>query len=277
MSGTKIIPIPVVGRHAVNAYLLLGRRPVIVDAGMPGSGRKIYDQVVQHGVDPEDIALIVLTHGHVDHFGSATELHRLTGAPIAGHIADLATYRTGRAREPYLPNGPMGRLMNRSRSLHVPVERVEPEVLLTGETNLLDYGIAARIMPTPGHTAGSVSVLTDTGDLVAGDLVANSFMGLIRGKPANPPFHDDPLRNLASLREMLALKPTRLHVGHGTPLDPDRVRHWAVKEEHRLHRLAAKGRLARRTEDPAEADAEADTNAGHVAANLPRAEPGTSL
>ncbi|MGP3949554.1 hypothetical protein [Streptomyces sp. 7N604] len=74
------------------------------------------------------------------------------------------------------------------------------------------------------------------------------LMGLITGRPANPPFHDDPLRNLASLREMLALKPTRLHVGHGTALDPDRVRHWADKEDHRLHKRAAKGRLPRRTE-----------------------------
>ena len=51
-----------------------------------------------------------------------------------------------------------------------------------------DFGVAGRIMPTPGHTAGSVSVLTDRGDLVAGDLIANSLFGLVRGRPANPPF-----------------------------------------------------------------------------------------
>lgn len=251
MSNTKIIPIPVLGRHAVNAYLLLGRRPVIVDAGTPGSGRKIHDQVAQHGVDPKDIALIVLTHGHIDHFGAATELHRLTGAPIAGHAADLGPYHSGRPRMPYLPTGPMGRLLNRNKNLHVRAERVDPEVVVTGEMSLEEYGVAARIMPTPGHTAGSVSVLTDTGDLVAGDLVANSFMGLIPGKPANPPFHDDPLRNLASLREMLALNPTRLHVGHGTPLDPDRVRGWVAKEQLRLEKLAVTGRLSIRTPDAA--------------------------
>ncbi|MFD7630178.1 MBL fold metallo-hydrolase [Streptomyces sp. NPDC059851] len=248
MPATKIIPIPVLGRHAVNAYLLLGRRPVIVDAGTPGSARRIHDQVAAHGVDPADIALIVLTHGHIDHFGSAAELHRLTGAPIAGHAADLEPYRTGRVRLPYLPTGPMGRLMNRNRNLHVRVEPIEPGILLRGETDLEDFGITGRIMPTPGHTAGSVSVITGTGDLVAGDLVANSFMGLIPGKPANPPFHDDPLGNLASLRRMLALHPTRLHVGHGTPLDPDRVRRWANREERRLSRLATRGRLTTRTD-----------------------------
>ncbi|WP_406365079.1 MBL fold metallo-hydrolase [Streptomyces sp. NBC_01546] len=248
MSQTKVIPIPVMGRHSINAYLLLGRRPVIVDAGTPGSGRKIYEQVAAHGVDPTDISLIVITHGHIDHFGSAAELHRLTGAPVAGHIADLGPFRTGRVREPYLPTGPMGRLMARNKNLHVQAEPLEPEVLVRGETHLKDFGIAARIMPTPGHTAGSISVLTDQGDLVAGDLVANSFMGLIPGRPANPPFHDDPLANLASLHKMLALNPTRLHVGHGSPLEPDRVRSWAAREHRRLSRREAAGRLAVRTD-----------------------------
>ncbi|WP_051845161.1 MBL fold metallo-hydrolase [Streptomyces globisporus] len=244
MSRTKVVPIPVMGRHHINAYLLLGRRPVIVDAGTPGSGRRIYEQVAAHGVDPTDVSLIVITHGHIDHFGSAAELHRLTGAPVAGHIADLGPYRAGRAREPYIPTGPMGRLMARNKNLHIQVEPLEPDVVVTGETDLEDFGIAARVMPTPGHTAGSISVLTDRGDLVAGDLIANSLFGLVRGRPANPPFHDDPLRNLASLRKMLALNPTSLHVGHGTPLEPDRVRRWADREHRRLSRREAAGRSA---------------------------------
>ncbi|MDI2128394.1 MBL fold metallo-hydrolase [Yinghuangia seranimata] len=248
MSRTKVVPIPVMGRHNINAYLLLGRRPVVVDAGTPGSGKRIHDQITAHGVDPADVSLIVITHGHIDHFGSAAELHRLTGAPVAGHVADLGPYRSGRVREPYLPTGPMGRLMDRNPKLHAQAEPFEPDVLIRGETGLEDFGLAARIMPTPGHTAGSVSVLTDDGDLVAGDLIANSFMGLIPGRPANPPFHDDPRQNLASLRTMLALNPTALHVGHGTALDPDRVREWADREHDRLARLDDAGRLTVRSE-----------------------------
>ncbi|KMO93399.1 MBL fold metallo-hydrolase [Streptomyces roseus] len=248
MSRTKVLPIPVLGRHAVNAYLLLGSRPVIVDSGTPGSGRRIIDRITEYGVDPADVSLIVITHGHIDHFGSAAELHRLTGAPVAAHVADLGPYRGGRARAPYLPTGPMGRAMARRKELHVQAEPFEPDVLISAATSLEDFGVAGRVMPTPGHTAGSVSVLTDEGDLVAGDLVANSFMGLIPGRPANPPFHDDPVGNLASLQAMLDLDPTALHVGHGAPLRPDRVRRWARREHHRLARLEAAGRLTTRAE-----------------------------
>ncbi|MFB7949160.1 hypothetical protein ACFC6L_30085 [Kitasatospora phosalacinea] len=101
------------------------------------------------------------------------------------------------------------------------VEPFVPDVLVNGPTALAEFGVDARIVPTPGHTAGAVSVLTDDGDPVAGDLIADSFTGPLPGRPANPPFHDDRRANLAGLRAMPALRPTRLHVGHGTSLTPD--------------------------------------------------------
>ncbi|MET7848527.1 MBL fold metallo-hydrolase [Streptomyces avermitilis] len=77
----------------VNAYLLLGRRPVIVDAGTPGSGRLIHDQVASHGVDPKDVRLIVVTHGHIDHFGSAAEL---SGSRAAGKASSRPGHTWGK-------------------------------------------------------------------------------------------------------------------------------------------------------------------------------------
>lgn len=246
--AVTVHPVVVAGRHNINAYLLLGSRPILVDAGLPGTGGKIVEGIAAHGVDPADLALIVLTHAHIDHFGAAAQVRRLTGAPIAAHRADLEPYRAGRAREPYLPTGPFGSLMSRLPALHRTVQPVEPDLVLDGPHRLDDLGVAGRIVPTPGHTAGSMSVLTDDGDLVAGDLIASSFMGSIIGRPANPPFHDDPVANLTSLRAMLGLAPAALHVGHGGRLDPVRVARWAEREQRRLDRLAARGRVRLRAE-----------------------------
>jgi hydroxyacylglutathione hydrolase len=92
---TKIVRIPVLGGHLVNTYLLIGRRPILVDCGIPGSGDRIADGITSAGVDPSDLAMIVVTHGHVDHFGAATDLQARTGAPVAAHEADLPAYRAG--------------------------------------------------------------------------------------------------------------------------------------------------------------------------------------
>ncbi|WEO97353.1 MBL fold metallo-hydrolase [Streptomyces sp. FXJ1.172] len=250
MFQTKVIAIPVLGKHSVNAYLLLGRQPIVVDAGTPGSAQLIYDQIASHGVNPQDIHLIVVTHGHVDHFGSAAELSRLTGAPIAGTSPISAPTERAGPVSPYLPIGLFGRLLVRSARVRETTEPFGPDLLIRGATRLSDLGVEARIMPTPGHTAGSVSVLTDHGDLVAGDLVATPFLGFGK-RPANPPFHDDRLGNLASLREMLALAPTKLHVGHGAPLNPEQVGLWAAAEQRRLDRLAVRGRLRTKSEPAA--------------------------
>ncbi|MBN0043388.1 hypothetical protein JS756_04595 [Streptomyces actuosus] len=99
-----------------------------------------------------------------------------------------------------------------------------------------------------------MSVLTEAGDLVAGDLIATPLLGLLPHRPWNPPFHDDPLADLASLRRMLDLGPERLHPGHGGILEPDRVRRRVVKEQRRLERSEAKGRLRARVDDDVAGD-----------------------
>ncbi len=50
-----------------NAYLITDRKSILVDAGMPGEEEKIIRAAAQAGVRMEDVALILHTHGHVDH------------------------------------------------------------------------------------------------------------------------------------------------------------------------------------------------------------------
>jgi hydroxyacylglutathione hydrolase len=69
----RVVPLPL---SISNAYLLLGDRPVLVDAGKPGEEEKLLDSLHQHGIAPSDLALVVLTHGHTDHTGAVNAVCR---------------------------------------------------------------------------------------------------------------------------------------------------------------------------------------------------------
>jgi hydroxyacylglutathione hydrolase len=228
---TKIVRIPVLGGHLINTYLLLGRRPILVDCGMPGSGDRVYDGITAAGVDPADLAMIVVTHGHVDHFGAAAELQARTGATVAAHEGDLPTYRAGHGDPSQRqPIGLFGRIFTRTPPPNEKTKPLHPDIVLTGEYRLDDYGVDARIIHTPGHTAGSVSVLLDQGDLIAGDMIAGGLLGLFRYRPAYPPFHDDPAQALESLQAVLRMGPHTLHVGHGGPFPAEDVQRWLDRQ-----------------------------------------------
>lgn len=63
---------------------------------------------------------------------------------------------------------------------------------------------------------------------------AGRFLGVMRRRPANPPFHQDKVANLASLDAVLPRDLSVIHVGHGGPLQPSRVRRWADSEHRKL-------------------------------------------
>jgi len=228
---TKIIRIPVLGGHLVNTYLLIGRRPILIDCGMPSSADRIWEGVTTAGVDPTDLAMIVVTHAHVDHFGAATELQTRTGAPVAAHEADLPAYLAGHSeRSQRQPIGIFGRIFTRTPPPNEITEPLHPDIVLTDEYPLYDHGVDARIIPTPGHTPGSVSVLLDQGDLIAGDMLTGGFLGVLRYRPSHPPFHDDAAQAMDSLQAALKLGPHTLHIGHGGPMSADSVQRWLDRE-----------------------------------------------
>jgi glyoxylase-like metal-dependent hydrolase (beta-lactamase superfamily II) len=237
MSLTTVTPISVVGRGISNAFLVTGDRAVLVDTGVPGAGPKIQSALADHGVGPADISAIVVTHGHIDHFGSAVYLKQLTGAPIIAHQGDVDAYSAGHAVVAFMrPTGAFGWLFAKLPMVRASTDPFIPDIVVDSSISLREFGVDARILYTPGHTPGSISVLTDPGELIAGDLIAGPLLGAINSWPANPPFHYDRVQNLASLDAVLALDPTVVYVGHGGPLDPSRVRRWATREHRRLAR-----------------------------------------
>ena len=66
-----------------NCYLIKEDGIIVVDSGMPKQGKKFLKWLRELSINPRDISLLLLTHGHLDHAGSASEFRELTGCKIA--------------------------------------------------------------------------------------------------------------------------------------------------------------------------------------------------
>jgi len=220
-----------------NVFLIRGNGgSILVDTGNPGKADRILARLAEHGVAPNDVRLILITHGHIDHFGSAAELRERTGAPVAIHALDAEAVRQGIHQPDSLH--PTSRLVDLLMRIPLPLfpdsaPAFEPDVVFEDEFRLDKYtltplsagGVAGRVILTPGHTQGSVSVLLDSGEAIVGDLVMGQLMGMIR-KPGPPIVAWDLERNQESVRRLLALSPRVVYVGHGGPFQAGDVSEW---------------------------------------------------
>ena len=191
--SSEIIQFPL-GR--ANAFIVRGQRPIVIDTGYPDSAPAIIDKLNENGIDPKSVALILITHGHADHFGSAAELKKLTGAPVAVHKLDADALIKGQD-PPLKPTGAIGRLFMKMIEKRGPAKAppVKPDILIENDLDLSKFGVEGKVIHTPGHTPGSLAVILDGGRIIAGDTI---MRGIVRFWQPNYPLFAD---NMFQLKE----------------------------------------------------------------------------
>ena len=198
----------------VNAYLVKTNDGfVLIDTGLPSQWPRLESQLNAAGCRPGDLKLVVLTHGDWDHIGNCVTLRQQYGAKLAMHAADVPMAAEGvtpqRTIRPLLFKL-MFTLMRLRRSMPQ-VARFTPDLLLSDGQRLDDFGLAAKVLHLPGHTKGSIAVLTNDGGLFAGDTVGN------RGKPDCSPFVEDLAQLKHSVQVFQGLNAVMVYPGHGRP------------------------------------------------------------
>ncbi|RYE29940.1 MAG: MBL fold metallo-hydrolase, partial [Sphingobacteriales bacterium] len=94
----RVIQLSIMPWGMINCFLIKGSdKHILVDTGIPGSTKRIISQLRKANIKLEDIALIIVTHGHIDHFGSAAELKDILNAPILIHQLDQAALTSGKS------------------------------------------------------------------------------------------------------------------------------------------------------------------------------------
>lgn len=170
----------------VSAYVLVrGGEAALVDTGVAGSGDSIEAALGEIGLGWDALGHVVLTHHHADHQGSLAEIvERSPQAAVYAGAEDL----------PSINGAPAASAVGNGDSV---------------------FGL--QIVTTPGHTAGSISVL----DPVAGVLVAGDALRVEGGRPTPPgaQFSEDMAEAMRSIVKLGALRFETLLPGHGEPIE----------------------------------------------------------
>lgn len=219
-----VIPISIWPKGLINCFLIKGdHKHILVDTGLPGSEHKIFQQLEQHNIDRGDICLIIITHGHIDHYGSAARLKKLLNVPILAHKNDLISYTSGQAdiatMKPNKPQWNLFKLMIKNQK----VEAFQPDMLLEADSefSLKNWGIHGKVIHTPGHTPGSISVILDNGEAIIMDMLATGILlgGIMfNSRVKHPPFHDDLKELKSSFEKVLSENGSLYYLGHGGPV-----------------------------------------------------------
>lgn len=213
---------------------------LLIDAGYPGHRDDVVDSLQQLGFGIADVRAILLTHAHVDHFGSAIWFAESHGVPVYAHLDEV-----GHARRDHLEQASpvdVAKHVWQPRWLKWSVTISRKGGLHKGgipTAQALTDQVAATLpgtpeaIPTPGHTGGHCSYLVD-GVLVSGDALVTGHPLLADTRPQLLPalFNHDQAGCVRSLATLESLDTGVLLPGHG-PL-------WrgSVGEAARAARLA---------------------------------------
>jgi hypothetical protein len=115
---------------------------ILVDTAQEPYVDHIIENVRQAGFDPEDIEYILISHGHLDHYGGAGKIQALSGARIVALAEDWEMIEADYEKGPSNPNRPLGMPFERDMVIE------DGQTLTLGDTSL-------KIHHLPGHTAGS--------------------------------------------------------------------------------------------------------------------------
>lgn len=185
-----------VGPLETNCYIIAdekSRIAAIIDPG--GEADKIINAVNEAELD---VKYIFLTHGHGDHIAALKEVRDATGAAIVIHEEDAHMLSSAESNLSFL--------------LGEGFVQPAADIKLKGNEEFHLGDLVLKIIHTPGHTPGGISIQVDnvvfTGDaLFAGSIGRTDFPGGSYDKL------------ISSIQEKLLVlaDDTKIYPGHGEP------------------------------------------------------------
>jgi hydroxyacylglutathione hydrolase len=148
-----------------------GKR-IMIDSGNPGDEVKIERFMRDAGMAPQSIDYLIITHGHLDHVGTARYFQERYGIKVIGGTGDAKMFSEG-IQQPLCATGGLAMAIDmglRGKTYTL----FDADILIEDEFDLDQLGFQGSIIPIPGHTEGSLLVTFDevvfVGDLIRGEV-----------------------------------------------------------------------------------------------------------
>jgi len=197
---------------SVNCYLVeTDTGYVLIDTGGSNKRSELERELEGAGCKPGNLKLIVSTHGDFDHIGNAAYLREKFGAKIAMHKDDSGMAERGDMFWNRKSGNTLIRMMAPILFRFGKSNRFEPDLYIEDGYALSEYGFDATVLTIPGHSKGSIGILTAGGDLLCGDLFDNT------DKPVLNSIMDDLAAAHASVKKLGSFAINTVYPGHGKP------------------------------------------------------------
>jgi glyoxylase-like metal-dependent hydrolase (beta-lactamase superfamily II) len=185
----------------------------LIDAGLPGTTKKILAYIASLGKSAQDVKRIVITHSDLDHIGGLAALQKATSARTYASQIEADAIAQGKPSRQIKPAGfSLRRILF---SLLSPFIKATPfqvhEIVAEGQTLPALGGL--RVVETPGHTPGHISLFASSaGVLFCGDSMVSDEKGLLGSRPG---ITWDEARARESERKQATLGARIVCSGHG--------------------------------------------------------------
>lgn len=202
-------------RFRSNAFLVTnGRNNLLVDSGTKRYRRQLLWSLAKLGVSHLDA--LILTHSHFDHAGNAHYIQNRFHTPVLIHSDEAGYLQNGQTP---VPGGTMlltrfliRNFGNKVGSL-MKFEPCEANQTFKTRLDLSKFGFKGYILPTPGHSQGSVSIVIDDDIVLAGDALFGVFPASVM-----PPYAQDKGLMIQSWKILLDTGAGSFFTAHGKPL-----------------------------------------------------------
>lgn len=225
MDNSKEMDIKIIKVGIDNCYIIKNESAILVDGGMPGKFNDFSKGLKDAGINPKEIKAIVVTHCHWDHIGCTKKIKAMTGAKVIAQKNEKDILEKG--GKTIMPPGVtrwgkiLGAILG-SLVKKISIEPCEVDIIIGEEDfSLSDFGIKGKLVFTPGHSPGSISLVLDSGDAFVGDMAMNGLPLTIR--PNLPIFAEDMSLLMNSWKKLIGLGVKKIYPAHGKPFSIEKL------------------------------------------------------